>query len=157
MVSYQPKQPTFSQNSRGDKTMMIFIFQKFSKILQPYYLPARVLANPVSFTSITTICISIVTFFASDQFWSETVFPVPFGAGSAINSLSRKELGYFEKRLELLIEVMDLKLELKNVKIIIQIMEMGEEAASQADSKKVPKEQLEGCLIVVVSYLNKKK
>ena len=31
------------------------------------------------------------------------------------------------------------------------------EAASQADSKKVPKEQLEGCLIVAASYLNRKK
>ena len=37
-------------------------------------------------------------------------------------------------------------------------MEMNEaEAASQADSKKVPKEQLEGCLIVAASYLIEKK
>ena len=36
-------------------------------------------------------------------------------------------------------------------------MEMDEaEAASQADSKKVPKEQLESCLIVAASYLNRK-
>ena len=37
-------------------------------------------------------------------------------------------------------------------------MEMDEaEDASQADSKKVPKEQPEGCLIVAASYLNRKK
>ena len=30
------------------------------------------------------------------------------------------------------------------------------EAASQADSKKVSKEQLEGCLIGAASYLNRK-
>ena len=36
-------------------------------------------------------------------------------------------------------------------------MEMDEaEAASQADSRKEPKEKLEGCLIVAESYLNKK-
>ena len=37
-------------------------------------------------------------------------------------------------------------------------MEMDEaEAASQADSKKVSKEQLKGCLIVAASFLNRKK
>ena len=37
-------------------------------------------------------------------------------------------------------------------------MKMDEaEAASHVDSKKVSKEQLEGCLIVAASYLNRKK
>ena len=37
-------------------------------------------------------------------------------------------------------------------------MEMDEaEVASQADSRKVPKEQLEGFSIVAESYLNRKK
>ena len=55
---------------------------------------------------------------------------VLFGAGPLLNSLSWKGLNYFQNGFELLIEVMDLKLEQKNKTIIIQMMEMDEAAAA---------------------------
>ena len=103
------------------------------------YVEISVLASAVSFASISIISISIITFFGSDQFWSETVFlKFLLELVQFKNSLSRKEPGYFQKGLELLIEAMEKKQEQKNVMIIIPLMVMDEAAAaSHAAYRKV--------------------